>query len=117
NRWNSYSSMSIERRAWPSSSTIAAKAVAPSGSGSSRSAPLVIGADTTGGSARRAPIGGAVRPGAQEAASSARRRSNRRQRDGPYTPAWYYIFVYLSMPVLRPVAPRIGVIIQRLQPQ
>jgi len=42
---------------------------------------------------------GAVRPGAQEAASSARRRrGNRRQRDGPYTRACYYIFVYLSMP-------------------
>src|SRR5205807_5850132 len=82
--------MSIERRAWRSSLTIAAKALAPSGSGTSWSRPLMIGPGTT---------VGAVRPGAQEAASSARRRrGNRRQRDGPYTRACYYIFVYLSMP-------------------
>src|SRR5438132_3395913 len=99
NRWNSYSSMSMVRRAWANSSTIAAKAVGPSGSGTSRSAPLLIGDGTTGARARAAAPGGAVRPGAQEAASSARRRrGNRRQRDGPYTPACYYIFVYLSMP-------------------
>ena len=40
-----------------------------------------------------------VRPGAQEAASSARRRrGNRRRWTGPYTPAWYYGFVYMSTP-------------------
>src|SRR5205807_410153 len=91
--------MSIERRAWRSSLTIAAKALAPSGSGTSWSRPLMIGPGTTGGRGRAAPMVGAVRPGAQEAASSARRRrGNRRQRDGPYTVACYYIFVYLSMP-------------------
>src|ERR1700716_1872938 len=38
-----------------------------------------------------------VRPGAQEAASSARRRrGNRRRWTGPYTPAYYYGFVYMS---------------------
>src|SRR5207244_12861337 len=100
------------------SATEAAQAVGPAGSGNSRAAPRLIGDGTTGGRARAAATGGAVRPGAQEAASSARRRrGNRRQRDGPYTPACYYRFVYLSMPALRLSAWRIGAIIHRLQPQ
>src|SRR3989442_8735342 len=108
----------MERRGPPSVPPMAAKAAAPSVRGTSPSAPLGIGAGATGGWGRAAPMGGAVRPGAQEAASSARRRrGNRRQRDGPYTPACYYIFVYLSRPALRPDSRRIGVIIQRLQPQ
>src|SRR5712691_1784131 len=88
----------MERRAWPSSSTIAVKAAAPSGSGTSWSAPLMIGAATAGGRTRAAPAGGAVRPGAQEAASSARRRrGNRRRRAGPYTPGMLLqICVYVN---------------------
>src|SRR2546429_9933268 len=97
---------------------MAAKAAEPSVRGTSWSGPPLIGVGTTGRTATATPMGGAVRPGAQEATSSARRRrGDRRQRDGPYTLACYYIFVYLSMPALRPSARRIGVIIQRLQPQ
>src|SRR5207253_5401738 len=77
---------------------MASKAAGPSGSGSNRSGPVVIGAVTTvWGGATAAIAGDGVRPGAQEAASSARRRrGNRRQRAGPYTPPCYYEIVYLS---------------------
>src|ERR1700681_1678830 len=58
----------------------------------------MIAVATSGGRATVAPVGGVVRPGPQEAASSARRRrGNRRQRDGPYTGSGYYRFVYVSM--------------------
>src|SRR5689334_16664481 len=77
---------------------MAAKADGPSGSGSKWSAPVVTGAVTIAegrASAAMPEIG--VRPGAQEAASSARRRKgSRRRRAGPYTSPCYYGFVYLS---------------------
>jgi len=58
---------------------------------------VTIGAAGTTGIAMGAMVG--VRPGAQEAASSARRRrGNRRRWTGPYTPAYYYGFVYMSTP-------------------
>src|SRR6266480_2622908 len=76
---------------------IASKAVGPASSGMSWSAPAMTGATTRGGMTRGAA--GVVRPGAQEVASSARRRGNRRRRAGPYTAECYYVFVYLSRPV------------------
>src|SRR2546421_7471904 len=112
-RWNSYSSSSIERRAARKRSTIAANALGPSGSGTSWSAPLMIGAETAG-RGIGAIAGEGVRPGAQEATSSARRRrGNRRRRAGPYTDRYYYGVVDLSMLDVGPAHRGVGGIIQR----
>src|SRR5919109_3997263 len=75
---------------------MATKALSPSANGVSRSAPVEIGPATTGSSIRLAWRDG-VRPGAQEATSSARRRRRGdRRRAEPYTGPRYYLFVYLS---------------------
>src|SRR2546430_17738663 len=100
-------------RGWP---RIGAKAVVPSSRGSNRSGPAVTGAATIGGRGRVGAGAGMVRPGAQEVASSARRRGNRRRRAGPYTPGCYYGVVYLSRLDREASRPRIGAIIQRLRP-
>src|SRR5919201_189706 len=77
-------------------SVTAAKALLPSARGMSRSAPVVTGRAAGAGSALETTRASGVRPGAQEATSSARRRRGNRRRAEPYTSGHYHGFVYLS---------------------